>query len=85
MEADGPSSRVFTSFPDFGDKFEKRWITGTPLEEASNIFQRLTQNQKETIREYAERIMHEDGRLMTLGMSMMTVDAADRQGWRQAF
>ncbi len=76
---------LFTSFADFRDKFEKRWITGTPLEEPSNIFRRLTQNQKETIREYAERIMLEDGRVMRLGMSMMTVDAADRPGWRQAF
>ncbi len=82
MEDDGPGGRVFTSFADFHDKFEKRWITGTPLEEASNIFRRLTQNQKETIREYAERIMREDGRLMRLGMSMMTVEAADIQGWR---
>ncbi len=85
MEDDGPGGRVFTSFADFRDKFEKRWITGTPLQEASNIFRRLTQNQKETIREYAGRIMREDGRLMRLGMSMMTVEAADRQGWRQAF
>ncbi len=76
---------MFTSFVDFRDKFEKRWITGTPLEEASNILRRLTQNQKETICEYAERIMREDGRLTRLGMSMKTVDAADRQGWRQAF
>ena len=81
IEDDGPGSRVFTSFPDFRDKFEKRWITGTSLEEASNIFRRLAQNQKETIREYAERIMREDGRLMRLRMLMMTVDAADRQGW----
>ncbi len=29
--------------------------------------------------------MREDGHLMRLGMSMMTVDAADRQGWQQAF
>ncbi len=85
MEDDGPGGRVFTSFVDFRDKFENRWITGTSLEEASNIFRRLTQNQKETIPEYAERIMREDGRLMRLGMTMMTVDAADRQGWRQAF
>ena len=34
-------------FADFREKVEKRWITGTPLEEASNIFRRLTQNQKE--------------------------------------
>ena len=85
MEDDGPGGKVITSFLDFRNKYEKRWITGTPMEEASNIFRRLTQNQKETIREYAERIMREDGRLMRLGMSMMTVDAADRQGWRQAF
>ncbi len=85
MEDDGPGGMVFTSFADFRDKFEKRWITGTPLEEASNILRRLTQNQKETICEYAERIMREDGRLTRLGMSMKTVDAADRQGWRQAF
>ncbi len=85
MEDDGPGGRVFTSFADFRDKFEKRWITGTPLEEASNIFRRLTQNQKETICEYTERIMREDGRLMRLGMTMMTVEAADRQGWCQAF
>ena len=85
MDDDGPGGRVFTSFADFRDKFEKRWITGTPLEEASNIFRRLTQNQKETIREYADHIMREDGRLMRLGMTMMTVEAADRQGWRQAF
>ena len=84
MEDDGPGGRVFTSFADFRDKFEKRWITRTLLEEASNIFQRLTQNQKETIREYAKHIMREDGRLMRLGMTMMTVEAADRQGWRQA-
>ncbi len=85
MEDNGPSGKVFTSFPDIRDKFEKRWITGTPLEEASNIFRRLTQNQKETIREYAEQIMREDSLLIRLGMSMMTVDAADRQGWWQAF
>ena len=85
MEDNGPGERVFTSFADFRNKFEKRWITGTPLEEASNIFRRLTQNQKETIREYAERIMREDGRLMRLGMSMMTVADADRTGGRQAF
>ncbi len=76
---------MFTSFNDFKEKFKKRWITGTPLEEASNIFRRLTQNQKETIREYAERIVSEDGRLMRLGMSMMQVADADRTGWRQAF
>ena len=85
MEDDGPGGRVFTSFADFRVKFEKRWITGTPLEEASSLFWRLTQNQKETIREYAERIVREDGRLMRLGMSMMTVNDADRTGWRQAF
>ncbi len=85
MEDDGPGGRVFTSFNDFKEKFEKRWITGTPLEEASNIFRRLTQNQRETIREYTERIMREDGRLMRLGMSMMQVDDANRTGWRQAF
>ena len=85
MEDDVPGGRVFTSFVDFRGKFEKRWITGTPLEEASNIIRCLTQNQKETIHEYAERIMREDGRLMRLGMSMMTVEAADSQGWRQAF
>ncbi len=87
MEDDGPGGQVFTSFNNFRDKFEERWITWTPLEEASNIFRRLTQNQKETIREYvyAERIMREGGRLMRLGMSMMTVEAADRAGWRQAF
>ena len=85
MEDDGPGGRVFTSFVDFHDKFEKRWITKKMLEEASNIFRRLTQNQKETIREYAERIMREAGRLMRLGMAMMTVEADDRQGWRQAF
>ncbi len=73
------------SFNDFKDKFEKRWITGTPLEEASNIFRRLTQNQKETIWEYAKRIMREDGRLMRLGMLMMQVDDINRTGWRQAF
>ena len=84
MEDDGPGGRVFTSFVDLKDKFEKRWITRTPLEEASNIFRRFLQNQKETIREYAERIMCEDGRLMRLGMTMMTVDDADRTGWRQA-
>ncbi len=77
MEDDGPGSRVFTSFNHFRDKFEKRWITGTPLEEVPNIFRRLTQNQKETLQEYAERIMREDGHLMRLGMSMMTVEAAD--------
>ncbi len=82
MEDDGPGGRVFTSFADFRDKFEKRWITGTPLEEASNIFRRLSQNQKETIREYTERIMRQDGRLMRLGMSIAD---ADRTGWRQAF
>ncbi len=60
MEDDGPGGRVCTSFADFRDKFEERWITRTPLEEASNIFRRLTQNQKETIREYAERILRED-------------------------
>ncbi len=42
MEDDGPGGRVFTSFTDFRDKFEKRWITGTLLEEVSNIFRRLT-------------------------------------------
>ena len=84
MEDDGPGGRVFTSF-DFKEKFEKRWITGTQLEEASNIFRRLTQNQKETIHEYAERIMFEDVRLMRLGMLMMQVDDANRTGWRQAF
>ncbi len=85
MEDDGPGGRVFMSFNDFKEKFEKRWITGTPLEEAANIFRRLTQNQRETIREYTERIMREDGRLMRLGMSMMQVDDANRTGWRQAF
>ncbi len=85
MEDDGPGGCVFMSFADFRDKFEKHWITRTPLEEASNIFRRLTKNQKENIREYAERIMREDGRLMRLGMSMMTVNDADRTGWRQAF
>ncbi len=85
MEDDGPGERVFMSFNDFRDKFEKRWITGMPLEEASNIFRRLTQKQKETIWEYAKRIMGEDGRVMRLGMSMMTVYADDRAGWRQAF
>ena len=85
MEDDGPGGRVFTSFADFRDKFEKRWITGTLLEEVSNIFRRLTQNQKETTCEDAEMIMRDDGRLMRLGMSMMTVANADRTGWRQAF
>ncbi len=85
MEDDGPGGCVFMSFNDFKDKFEKRWITGTPLEEASNIFRRLTQNQKETIWEYAKRIMREDGRLMRLGMLMMQVDNINRTGWRQAF
>ncbi len=33
MEDDGPGSRVFTSFNNFMEKFKKRWITGTPLEE----------------------------------------------------
>ncbi len=76
---------MFTSFADFRDKFEKLWITGTPLDEACNIFRRLTQNQRQTILEYAERITGEDGRLMRLRMLMMTFDAADRAGWRQAF
>ena len=79
MEDDRPGGRVFTSFLDFRDKFKKRWIT------VCNIFRRLTQNQKETILEYAERIMREDGRLRRLVMTMMTVDDADRTGWRQAF
>ncbi len=34
MEDNGPGGKVFTSFPDIRDKFEKRWITETPLEEA---------------------------------------------------
>ncbi len=54
MEDVGPGGRVFTSFVDFRDK---RWKPGTPLEEASNIFRRLTQNQKETNGEYEEQIM----------------------------
>ncbi len=85
MKHDGPGGRVFTSFVDFKDKFGKHWITGRSLEEASNIFCWLTQNQKKNIREYAERIMREDGRLMRLGMAMMTVDEAECTGWRQAF
>ncbi len=81
MEDDGPGSKAFTSYAVFQDKFQKCWITGTPLEEASNIFHRLNQNQKETIQEYAERILREDGRLMRLGMAIMTVDDVDRAGW----
>ncbi len=85
MEDVGPGGRVFTSFTDFHDKSEKRWITGTLLEEASNIFRRLNQNQKETICEYAKRIMSEDGCLIRLRMSLMTVIDADRTGWHQEF
>ncbi len=29
--------------------------------------------------------MREDGRLLRLGMSLMTVEAADREAWSQAF
>ncbi len=83
MEDDG--GRTFTDFTDFRTKFEKRWITGTPLEEASNIFRRLSQNQKETIREYSERIMREDGKLSRLGLEVMACPAANRAGWRLTF
>lgn len=85
MKDDGPGGRVFTSFTNFRDKFKKCWITGMPLEEASNIFLRLNQNQKETIREYVKRILREDRRLMRLSMTLMTVDPADQTGWRRAF
>ncbi len=64
MEDEGTSGRLFTSFNGFRDKFEESWTTGMPLEEASNIFRRLSQKQKETIQEYAERIMREDRHLM---------------------
>ncbi len=83
MEDDG--GRTFTNYADFKAKFEKRWILGTPLEEASNIFRRLTQNQKESIREYSERIMREDGRLSRLGMQVLACPDADKNGWRLAF
>ncbi len=78
MEDDGTRGSVFTSIADFRNKFEKRWSTGTPLEEASNIFRSFRQNQKETISEYAERILRKDGHLMRLGMSLMTVNDTDR-------
>ena len=80
MEDDGPGSKALTSYADSQDKFEKRWIKGTPLGEVSNMFRRLNQNPKKTIWEHAERILRKDGRLMCLGMVIMRVDDADRAG-----
>ncbi len=77
MEDDDLGGRAFVS--------DTRWITGTPLEEVSNIFRCLNQSQKETIREYSERIMRDNGRLMRLGATIMQIPDAHETRWRQAF